>query len=217
MFTGIIEELGLVECLRPGAASTRLTIRAMRALGGTRIGDSVAVAGVCLTVTDLAPASFSADVMAETLARSGLGRLRAGSAVNLERALTLSSRLGGHLVSGHIDGVGIVAEVSREDIAWTYGVECEPSLLRYVAVKGSVALDGASLTVRSVSARGFSVSVIPHTAKSTTIGELRRGDRVNVECDLIAKYLERLAIPSVANGSARLTEGFFRLHGFTEE
>ena len=195
MFTGIVEEVGRVRFLRGGSKDGVLRIAAKRVLGDVRLGDSIAVNGVCLTVTDFDGGSFTADVMPETLRRSNLGMLRAGSPVNLERALVADGRFGGHIVSGHIDGMGTIASVRQEANAVWYEIEAAPSLLRLVVEKGSVALDGISLTVAAVDGEGFSVSTIPHTVAQTNLNQRRRGDPVNLETDVVGKYIEKLLRP----------------------
>ncbi len=192
MFTGIIEEIGKVKKIIKGARSCSLQIAADRVLTGTRIGDSIAVNGVCLTVTEIQGSSFSADVMAETLRRSNLGKLSAGSPVNLERAMAADGRFGGHIVSGHIDGTGTISDFRREDNAVWITVSCKPALLRYIIEKGSVTVDGVSLTVAYVDDVCFRVSVIPHTAKETTLLLHEKGTEVNLENDVIGKYVEKL-------------------------
>ncbi len=192
MFTGIIEEVGHVLSLRRGARSFTLEVEANKVLEGTQVGDSIATNGVCLTVTSLSKHSFSADVMPETVSRTSLIELIAGSPVNLERALQLQTRLGGHIVSGHIDGTGRISKRSQDDNALWLTVECESRMLRYVIEKGSVALQGVSLTVARVDEGSFSVSLIPHTQSATTLHVARVGDSVNIENDVIAKYVERL-------------------------
>lgn len=192
MFTGIIEELGQVQSLSRGAKSARLVVQAGVVLEETKIGDSIAVNGVCLTVTDMSGRTFSADIMAETLDKSNLGDLHPGQRVNLERAMALGARLGGHLVSGHIDGVGTILGQEKVDIALVTEISAPPQVLKYVIRKGSIAIDGISLTVIDVTDRSFSVSLIPHTAKLTTLGFKKAGDKVNLEGDLIGKYIERL-------------------------
>ncbi len=196
MFTGIIEELGTIRSIRRGAASAVLSIGAEAVLSDLRIGDSVAVNGVCLTATGVDGSGFTADVMHETLRRSSLGALGPGSRVNLERAMAADGRFGGHIVSGHIDGTGTIAERRRDDNAVWYTVSAPPALLRYIVEKGSVAIDGISLTVASVEADRFSVSVIPHTAAVTLLGAKGPGDVVNLETDIIGKYVERLLRPA---------------------
>ena len=196
MFTGIIEELGTIRSIRRGAASAVLSIGAEAVLSDLRIGDSVAVNGVCLTATGVDGSGFTADVMHETLQRSSLGALGPGSRVNLERAIAADGRFGGHIVSGHIDGTGTIAERRRDDNAVWYTVSAPPALLRYIVEKGSIAIDGISLTVASVEADRFSVSVIPHTAAVTLLGAKGPGDVVNLETDIIGKYVERLLRPA---------------------
>ncbi len=196
MFTGIVEELGTIRSIRRGAASAVLSIGAEAVLSDLRIGDSVAVNGVCLTATGVDGSGFTADVMHETLQRSSLGALGPGSRVNLERAMAADGRFGGHIVSGHIDGTGTIAERRRDDNAVWYTVSAPPALLRYIVEKGSIAIDGISLTVASVEADRFSVSVIPHTAAVTVLGRKRPGDIVNLETDIIGKYVEKLLRPA---------------------
>lgn len=200
MFTGIIEELGQVNSLVKGANSARLTIQANEVMAGTKLGDSIAVNGVCLTVTEMKSRSFVADVMAETLAKTNLGLLQSGERVNLERAMTLGGRLGGHLVSGHIDGVGTILSQEKVDIAVITKIAAPAPVLRYIIRKGSVAIDGISLTVVDLKEDSFTVSLIPHTAKLTTLGFKKPGDRINLEGDLIGKYIERLvSLPTAGN------------------
>ena len=196
MFTGIIEELGTVKALRKGAASAVIEVEASVVLEGTKLGDSIATNGVCLTVTGLTPTSFTADVMHETLRRSSLGELRPGSKVNLERAMALGDRFGGHIVSGHIDGCGVIERIEADDNAVWYTIGAEPQLLRYIVEKGSVTLDGISLTVAAVSDSSFKVSVIPHTRAVTNLGSKAPGSPVNIETDIIGKYVEKLLSPT---------------------
>lgn len=192
MFTGIIEEVGHVKSLQRGAKSFVLEVEASKVLEGTQIGDSIATNGVCLTVTNLTGTGFTADVMPETVSRTALGDLTAGSPVNLERALSLQTRLGGHIVSGHIDGTGYISDLRQDDTALWLTVTCDSKLLRYIIEKGSVTLQGVSLTVARVDERSFAVSLIPHTQAATTLHQARIGDRVNIENDIIAKYVEKL-------------------------
>ena len=187
MFTGIIEELGKVKGLAPSGA---LTVEASKVLEGTRIGDSIAVSGVCLTVVEMTGSSFTVDVMPETLARCVLGGLKPGAAVNLERALEAGGRMGGHMVQGHADGVGTVRSRRQAGNAVLFDIEVDAEVARYVVQKGSVAVDGISLTAVEAGRNGFSVSVIPHTLAQTTLDKARPGTRVNVEVDIIAKYVE---------------------------
>jgi riboflavin synthase len=191
VFTGIIEEIGTVRQV-PSSGAGRLTIAAQEVLGGTRVGDSIAVNGVCLTVTALDGRSFSVDLMPQTLRQSNLGRLTAGSPVNLERAVTPAGRLGGHLVQGHCDAVGQVVRQMREENALWVTIAAPPEVLRYIVPRAFVALDGASLTVARVEAGRFSVSLIPHTQQHITLAGQPIGYTVNVEVDIVAKYVERL-------------------------
>ena len=192
MFTGIVEELGAIRAVRRGAASAVLSIGAAEVLSDLKIGDSVAVNGVCLTVTSLDDGGFTADVMHETLNRSSLGALAPGGRVNLERAMPANGRFGGHIVSGHIDGTGKSASVRPDDNALWYTISAAPEQLRYIVEKGSITIDGISLTVAAVDEVSFSVSLIPHTAAVTTLGKKRAGDIVNLETDIIGKYVEKL-------------------------
>lgn len=192
MFTGIIEEIGQVKSLRRGTKSFTLEVEASRVMEGTQVGDSIATNGVCLTVTSLTGHGFTADVMPETVRRTALGQLMPGSPVNLERALSLQTRLGGHLVSGHIDGTGRIIDRRQDDTALWLTIECPDALLRYIILKGSITIQGISLTVAGLSATTFSVSLIPHTQAATTLHSAKVGDVVNLETDIIAKYVERL-------------------------
>ncbi len=192
MFTGLIEEIGEIKSIEKGANSARITIKATKVLKDTKIGDSINTNGVCLTVTEFNKDSFSVDVMAETIRRSNLGKLKSGSTVNLERALMASDRLGGHIVSGHIDGIGNVVELLKEDNATWVSVETAEDILKYIVHKGSITIDGISLTVAYVDAQKFKVSIIPHTKGETTLLNKNIGDEVNLECDMLAKYVEKL-------------------------
>lgn len=215
MFTGIVEETGTIRAIRQGAHSARLTVGAAHILPGLKIGDSVAVNGVCLTAVSIGADSFTADVMHETLNRSTLGALVPGSPVNLERAMPADGRFGGHIVSGHIDAVGTVTSTRRDDVAVWYTVEAPPDVLRYVVEKGSIAIDGISLTVAAVTDRSFSVSVIPHTASATILGGKGPGDKVNLEADIIGKYVERLLSPNGKPAKkSGLTMEFLAQNGF---
>lgn len=214
MFTGIVEETGIVERVQKGSSSAVLTVQAIKVLEGTEVGDSICVNGVCLTVTSLADGRFTVDVMHETLNRSSLAQLRCGSRVNLERAMRADGRFGGHIVSGHVDGVGRITEIHRDDMAIWYTVQAEPRLLRYIVEKGSVAIDGISLTVATVNADRFQVSVIPHTVRMTTLGERRSGDLVNIENDVIGKYVERLLPARQEDRKSSVTREFLARCGY---
>ena len=211
MFTGIIEEIGTVRRIEHGAKGARLTIQAKTVLEDTRIGDSIATNGVCLTVVSMTGDSFSADVMAESLRRSSLGTLQGGSPVNLERAMAANGRFGGHIVSGHIDGTGTIASQKREDNAVWVKIKTPAPLLRYIVEKGSIAIDGVSLTVAAVTDTDFSVSIIPHTGAQTILLGKKPGDPVNLECDVIGKYVEKLIAPHKTGG---ISTNFLAENGF---
>lgn len=215
MFTGIVEEVGTIRAVNRGRNSSVLSIGADLILSDLKIGDSVAVNGVCLTATTKDSGGFTADVMHETLNRSSLGRLTAGSPVNLERAMTAEGRFGGHIVSGHIDGTGTITAIRRDDNALWYTVEAAPALLRYVVEKGSITIDGISLTVAAVGETWLSISAIPHTAAVTILGGKRVGDTVNLETDIIGKYVEKLLRPEPeASPQSKLTWEFLAQNGF---
>lgn len=191
MFTGIIEEVGQIKALKRGANSIILTVGAVTIMDDLKLGDSVATNGVCLTVTALGKDSFQADVMHETMNRSSLGSLKPGSHVNLERAMPANGRFGGHMVSGHIDGTGNIVSVEKDDNAVWYTISADERILRYVIEKGSIAIDGISLTVAKVTDHVFSVSIIPHTLRETILAEKKIGDIVNLENDMVGKYIEK--------------------------
>lgn len=197
MFTGIVEGTGVVRAVRTQDGSARLVVDAGELLRGTRIGDSIAVNGVCLTVVATTATMFEADLSPETLERTTLGELRSGGTVNLERPLALGDRLGGHLVQGHVDGVGRVVGCRKEEEAWSLEIAAPPHVVRYVVEKGSIAVDGVSLTVAAASGDRFTVCLIPHTFAVTTLGGLGPGAVVNLEADVLAKYVERLVVPYV--------------------
>lgn len=216
MFTGIIEEVGVVKSIQRGAASSFIQISADTVLSDAHIGDSIAVNGVCLTVTDLAGNSFKADVMNETLSRSSLGLLKNGSPVNLERAMSAQGRFGGHIVSGHIDGTGIITDIKKDGIAVWYTVSADSDILHYIVEKGSIAIDGISLTVAAVTDKSFSVSIIPHTCANTILTSKKMGDTVNLENDIIGKYVEKLLMRenTEKSGKTGITEEFLAKNGF---
>ena len=219
MFTGLIEEMGTIQGIQRGSRSCVLTIGCKTVLEGSKIGDSIAVNGVCLTVTEIGSSYFTADAMPETLNRSSLGELSPGSSVNLERAMPADGRFGGHIVSGHIDGTGTITQIRADDNAVWYTVAAGGEILRYIVEKGSITIDGISLTVAAVSERDFQVSIIPHTQKVTSLREKKQGSIVNLECDIIGKYVEKLLQPYQAPESqnktqSTLTEEFLREHGF---
>lgn len=192
MFTGLIEDIGVVEAVEAGGEGSTLRI-ATRLGGELSEGDSIAVGGVCLTATDVGAAGFAAEAMNQTLQVTALGRLGAGDRVNLELAMRPSDRLGGHIVQGHVDGVGEVASLAEDGFAKRLRVRLGPELLRYVVAKGSIALDGVSLTVAALGEDWAEVSLIPETLERTTLGGTAPGERLNVECDIVARYVERLA------------------------
>lgn len=212
MFTGIIEEIGKIKAVRHAGRSVVLEIEARKVLEDTRVGDSIATNGVCLTVTAMGNDFFSADVMPETMSRSNLGKLKPGERVNLERALCLNSRLGGHLVAGHIDGTGRITDKVQDEIAIWLTVSAAPELLRYIIEKGSITIDGVSLTIAAVGDSSFKVSIIPHTQEETTLTTKRIGEVVNLENDMIAKYVEKLMGKDKADKGLSLE--FFQANGF---
>ncbi len=201
MFTGLVEEVGRIAAVEGGEGGARIRIAASRVSDGLGVGDSVAVAGACLTAVAVGDGAFDVDVVAETLARTTLGRRAAGDPVNLERALQAGARLGGHIVQGHVDGVGAVAALTPEGEGMRLGVTAPGEILRYVVHKGSVTIDGVSLTVAARDERGFEVALIPHTLRETTLGGLAPGASVNLEVDLVAKYVEALVAPYRTEGS----------------
>lgn len=217
MFTGIIEELGTIRRIALQGSSGQISVRAKKVLAGTKVGDSIAVNGVCLTVISLQPDGFTADIMAETCRRSSLGNARPGDKVNLERAMPADGRFGGHMVSGHIDGTGKISAFQREENAVWVTIRTEPEIMRLIVEKGSVCIDGISLTVAKVMGDEFQVSVIPHTGEETTLLGRRVGALVNLENDIIGKYVERLLgrqareRPGEKTG---ITMDFLMEHGF---
>ena len=221
MFTGIVEEIGAVRTVVSGSEWGSLSIGARQVLEDTRRGDSIAVNGVCLTVTALSRDGFTADVMAETLRRSNLGALKVGEAVNLERALAANGRFGGHIVSGHVDNLGEIVNTKQEGSALWLTLSAPLDVLELVVKKGSVTLDGVSLTVAERTERTFSVSLIPTTQTDTTLLRKRTGDKINLETDIIGKYVRALlhksapaALPEGQPTESRLTEDFLRRNGF---
>ncbi|MCC8174410.1 MAG: riboflavin synthase [Odoribacter sp.] len=211
MFTGIIEEIGTVKNIQRGSKSVTLEIQASKVLEDTRVGDSIATNGVCLTVTRLTSFSFVADVMPETMQRSNLGKLKIGDRVNLERALCLNSRLGGHLVAGHVDDTGTITGFRQDEIAIWITISAPTHILRYIIEKGSITVDGVSLTVAYVDSSTFKVSIIPHTQEETTLTSKWVGEMVNLENDMIARYVEKLMGGEKQNG---LTLDFLQANGF---
>ena len=217
MFTGIIEEQGKIKSIAKGSSSAVLTIEASKVLEDVHIGDSIAVNGVCLTCTSFTSSQFTADVMHETLDRSSLGQLMPGSAVNLERAMAANGRFGGHIVAGHIDGVGHITNIRNDDNAIWYTIEAPKDIMRYIVEKGSITIDGISLTVATVTSNSFQVSIIPHTSSETTLSLRKPGDIVNLENDVIGKYVEKLIDPYTEDkgqSESKITYEFLAQHGF---
>lgn len=192
MFTGLIEDVGKIKQLKKTAQGLKLTVEASKVLEDIKLGDSIATQGVCLTVTDITPSTFSVDIMKESIDRSSFKALKVGSLLNLERSVTLHTRLGGHMVSGHVDGVGSVMGIEKVGIATLYTIRTPETLLKYIVEKGSIACDGISLTVVKVLASAFQVSIIPHTAAHTSWKDLKIGDMINLEVDMMAKYVEKI-------------------------
>ena len=216
MFTGIIEEVGEITGLRQTGTSTVLGVRAKTVLGGTKIGDSIAVNGVCLTVVRMTADGFDGDVMPETLRRTNLGALKPKSRVNLERAMAADGRFGGHIVAGHVDGTGTITELKPEGNAVWVTISAAPNLLRYIVEKGSITIDGISLTVAYVDDSCFKVSIIPHTGEETTLLTRTAGYVVNLETDIVGKYIEKLMKPAedTQKPASTLTTEFLAQNGF---
>lgn len=216
MFTGIIEEMGRIRHIALAGSSGQIAIQAKKVLEGTKIGDSIAVNGVCLTVTSLRADGFTADIMAETYRRSSLGKGKTGDLVNLERAMAADGRFGGHIVSGHIDGTGVIKSLRREENAVWVTIETSQDILRLIVEKGSICIDGISLTVAGVGETQFEVSVIPHTGEETILLKKVPGDLVNLENDIVGKYVERLLgirTPDVEEAPSGITMDFLREYG----
>ena len=217
MFTGIITAMGTLTAIQPRSGDVRLRIAAGKLdLRDVQLGDSIAVSGVCLTAVELPGDGFWADASRETLERTILGEAAPGMKVNLEKALTPTTRLGGHLVSGHVDGVGTVTVWQLDGRSWRLRIQAPDALARYIAEKGSICVDGVSLTVNRVDGAAFELNIVPHTLTETTLADFKIGRRVNLEVDLIARYLERLLLGDQAAqpGSGGLTEALLREHGF---
>ena len=205
MFTGIIEGLGTISAIRPAARGKRLTIEADFALDQTKLGDSIAVNGACLTIVKISAKQFEVDLSPETLATSTFNKSRRGDRLNLERALRLYDRIDGHLVSGHVDGIGLIQQHEKRGNAILMTIAVPETLTRYIIRKGSVAVDGISLTINTCNTTGFTVSIIPQTASTTTIGMKQKGDAVNIETDMIGKYVERFMRGESMSGGEKKT------------
>ena len=218
MFTGIVEEIGSIKGISKGANSAVLTLSAKKVLEDVNLGDSIAVNGVCLTVISYRQDEFTVDVMHETMDRSSLSSLKAGSKVNLERAMMANGRFGGHIVSGHIDGTGKILSVKKDDTAIWYQISADKKILKYIIEKGSITIDGISLTVARVTDRDFSVSIIPHTLENTILAYKSEGHIVNLENDCIAKYVEKLMnfgnLDSKQENKHEITREFLLKNGF---
>jgi riboflavin synthase len=216
MFTGIIEAIGTIKALQPAGEDLRIRIRSETlAFNDVQLGDSIAVNGVCLTVVDLPGDGFWADVSGETLAKTCVGQWQQGYSVNLEKALTPTTRLGGHLVSGHVDGIATVKQRWQDGRSWRFEFKVPDELARYIAQKGSITIDGTSLTVNAVRGALFEVNIVPHTLEQTIMGHYQQGTQVNIEVDLLARYLERLLLgEQAANADAGIDKAFLQEHGF---
>lgn len=217
MFTGLVEEMGVVIGLETGDLSLKITVRSKRVIEGAKLGDSIATNGTCLTATEIGSDYFEADIMHESVKRTNLKRLKVGDLVNLEKSLTLATPLGGHLVTGDIDGEGMISNIYSDGIAKIYVVKIEPRLMKYVVEKGRITLDGASLTVVDFGDDFLSVSLIPHTQEMITLGSKSIGDYINVETDLIGKYVEKMMNfkeKTIVEKKSNITEGFLAENGF---
>ena len=218
MFTGLVEELGKVKAISRGVKSVRLTVEASKVLEDVKIGDSIAVNGTCLTVVEYNENCFTADVMPETVDSTALAKLKIGAKVNLERTLGIGDRFGGHIVSGHIDGIGTICAKDNNDNAVVVKIEASPEVMRYIVKKGSIAIDGISLTIVNYGQDWFTVSLIPHSAAMTTLGFKKTGDVVNLETDIIGKYVDKLLSLSSTQQQSKTSAidmNFLHKNGFT--
>ncbi|GMA99634.1 riboflavin synthase [Pelosinus sp. IPA-1] len=218
MFTGLVEELGKVKAIVRGVKSVRLTIQASKVISDVKLGDSIAVNGTCLTVVEYNNTCFTADVMPETVDSTALASLKNGAIVNLERTLSIGDRFGGHIVSGHIDGIGMIRAKDVNDNAVIVKIEAGPEVMRYIVKKGSIAIDGISLTIVECGQDWFTVSLIPHSASVTTLGFKKTGDTVNLEADVIGKYVEKLLglhSSDKQSKASTLSMNFLQQNGFT--
>lgn len=209
MFTGLVEETGTIAAVRKSGQSAQLAIKADKILSDLALGDSVCTNGVCLTVTSVTNKVFTVDVMHETMKCSNLGELKIGTTVNLERAMPANGRFGGHVVSGHIDGIGKISRIVKDGIAYRYTIKASADILKYIIAKGSVTIDGISLTVASIERESFTVSIIPHTAKVTSLSDRKIGATVNLENDIFGKYVEKFV-----NQKSNVTKEFLNKYGF---
>lgn len=216
MFTGIIEEVGSIEQMKQTGAAIVMTISSKKILADVHLGDSIAINGVCLTVTSFDKVRFSVDVMPETVKATSLRHLNRGSKVNLERAMAAGGRFGGHFVSGHVDGIGEIINKHKQDNAIYYEIKVSEALMSYIIMKGSIAIDGTSLTVFGITENTFTISIIPHTISETIIGAKGPGDIVNIECDMVGKYIEKFIQQRFESGkkNSTLTGNFLEEHGF---
>ncbi len=214
MFTGLIEDLGTLREIRTGSDQAQLSVATGLPMSELTLGESIAVNGVCLTVTSFGDGAFTADVSPETLDCTSLGRLARGARLNLERALRLSDRLGGHLVTGHVDGMARISGLFRDGNAWRFTFQAEAAVMDFLVAKGSVAIDGISLTVNAVSESSFSLAIIPHTLSLTTLQDRKVGDEVNVETDLIGKYVARFLRNNTSDKPQGVTMDVLAKHGF---
>lgn len=216
MFTGLVEEVGTMQGVTNGEKSMKLTIAAKKVLNNIKIGDSISTNGVCLTVTSFSDSFFTLDVMPETMRKTNLGKLKKGSLVNLERALQVSDRLGGHIVSGHVDGTGKIIDYKDEDIATWLTIEAKSEIIKYIIPKGSIAIDGTSLTVVDTTENSFRVSLIPITKEETILLKKKIGDEVNLECDIVGKYIERFLTfkDTAKENNSKIDMSFLADNGF---
>lgn len=211
MFTGIVEEIGTIRKIYKEGKSLKLTIETKKILKDTKIGDSISTNGVCLTVTNISDNAFTVDIMPESTRRSNLGNFKKGDLVNLERALKANGRFDGHIVSGHIDGTGKIVTIKKDENAIWIEILVNDNILKYIVEKGSISLDGVSLTVAYINNNGFAVSIIPHTGKVTTLLKKKIGDEINIECDILAKYIEKII---GLNNKNKLDINFLKENGF---
>ncbi|MGL5634919.1 MAG: riboflavin synthase [Sarcina sp.] len=215
MFTGIVEEIGEIISIEMNGKSASVSILAKIVLNDSKVGDSIAINGVCLTVTNIKKDSFQADVMNETINRTNFSCLKVGSKVNLERAMTVNGRFGGHIVSGHIDGIGSIESYVKDDNATWITIKADKNILKYIIEKGSICIDGVSLTVAYVDDKSFKVCIIPHTTKETTLLKHKIKENVNLECDIVGKYIEKFSQMRCSySRKSNISEEFLKSNGF---